>query len=63
VSVSGISGVMGITAGFSHTCDVLSSGAVECWGNNDNGALGNATSTPCASDSTPCSLTPVPVSL
>ena len=30
-----------ITAGNSHTCAVLNTGAVNCWGNNDDGRLGN----------------------
>ncbi|RYZ40035.1 MAG: hypothetical protein EOO72_08795, partial [Myxococcaceae bacterium] len=29
-----------ITAGFGHSCVVLSSGAVKCWGQNDRGQLG-----------------------
>lgn len=63
VGVSSISSATGIAVGFSHTCAVLSSGAIECWGDNANGGLGNGTQSPCTGDSTPCSLTPVPVSL
>jgi len=46
VAVSGLSsGVVGITAGTSHTCAVLSTGAVRCWGLNTNGQLGDGTQT------------------
>jgi alpha-tubulin suppressor-like RCC1 family protein len=41
--VAGVSCIKatGIAAGFSHTCAVLSTGALECWGNASTGALGN----------------------
>ncbi|HVF76406.1 MAG TPA: Ig-like domain-containing protein [Acidimicrobiales bacterium] len=32
-----------ITVGALHTCAVLDNGHVQCWGNNDNGQLGNGT--------------------
>jgi alpha-tubulin suppressor-like RCC1 family protein len=46
VVVSGLSsGVSAIGSGWDHTCAVLDSGALECWGNNGDGQLGNGTTT------------------
>ena len=42
VAVYGLaSGVLSVTAGRYHTCAVLTSGAVKCWGDNSNGQLGD----------------------
>jgi alpha-tubulin suppressor-like RCC1 family protein len=41
VLLFGLSGVSAIGAGLEHTCVVLSMGNMECWGNDQDGELGN----------------------
>jgi alpha-tubulin suppressor-like RCC1 family protein len=67
VTVSGLTGVTAIAAGTNDTCALLFGGTVECWGLNNYGQLGDATSSGpqgCNADPSvnPCSMTPVVVS-
>jgi len=39
-SISGLTDVVQVSAGFSHTCAILKDDSVKCWGRNDKGQLG-----------------------
>jgi alpha-tubulin suppressor-like RCC1 family protein len=45
VAVANLTGVVGITAGFEHTCALLGTGNVQCWGQNEDnfGQVGDNT--------------------
>jgi alpha-tubulin suppressor-like RCC1 family protein len=44
VAPSGITGATTVSTDFEHTCAVLTSGGVDCWGDNSFGQLGSTTS-------------------
>jgi alpha-tubulin suppressor-like RCC1 family protein len=43
--VSGLSNAVHLCAGYFHTCAVLTDGTAECWGDNQDGELGDGTQT------------------
>jgi alpha-tubulin suppressor-like RCC1 family protein len=56
VDVSGLaSGVAAVSAGESHTCAVLTTGQVRCWGQNSFGQLGDNSNSPSNTPVTVCS--------
>jgi alpha-tubulin suppressor-like RCC1 family protein len=43
--VGSLTGVVQLVAGASHTCALLDTGEVSCWGDNDRGQVGDGTTT------------------
>lgn len=63
VAVQGISDATQVSAGENYACAILSTGSVDCWGDNIYGQLGIGSSTgpQTCFDGDPCSTTPVEV--
>jgi len=59
VAVSGGLTFTTLSVGYWHACGLTSSGAMYCWGDNDDGQLGASTSETCAGLA--CSTVPLPV--
>ena len=45
VQVWGLSDAASVGVGWGHACAVTTTGALQCWGSNNNGALGNSSTT------------------
>ncbi len=44
--VSGLTNVRSVSAGFHHSCALINDGTARCWGDNDNGELGDGSTNP-----------------
>src|SRR5262249_4685570 len=56
VAVAGVVNAVGVAAGATHTCAVLATGGVTCWGSNTSGELGAQGGNGTASSSGPLSV-------
>jgi alpha-tubulin suppressor-like RCC1 family protein len=56
IAVNSTTGVVSVATGLGHTCAVLSSGLVRCWGLNTSGQVGNGLSLPGANATVPASV-------
>jgi len=62
VAVTGATGATAVSVGGDHACALLATGAIDCWGANGDGQLGDGTATgPQRCNGQPCATTPVPV--
>ena len=62
VRVAGLTGrVIAVAAGYRHTCALLDSGSIECWGNDAALQLGQPTGLTCGPLGESCSPVPLPV--